>query len=120
MENTVILYGIKNCDTVRKVRKIFETASLEYHFHDFRADGTSEELLNSWLESSDWEKLLNKRGTTWRKLDKAIQGSIKDANSAVRLMVEHPTLIKRPVLTVKEKVIIGFDKEAYKAIGIPC
>lgn len=112
---SVILYGIKNCDTVKKARKWLDDHSVPYTYHDFRIDGINKTLVNNFLKQVDIETLINKRGTTWRKLpDK--EKEIKTKTQAVELMVENPTIIKRPVLDVNKKIIIGFSDESYKSI----
>ena len=96
-----ILYGIKNCDTVRKARKWLEAQGIEYTFHDVRSDGLDKKDLSAWVKSVGWEVLLNRRGTTWRQLSDAEKESINEAN-AIQLKLAKPTLIKRPVLTHKQ------------------
>ncbi len=112
---SVILYGIKNCDTVKKARKWLDNHSVPYTFHDFRVDGINKTLVNNFLKQIDIEVLINKRGTTWRKLSDE-EKEIKNKTQAVELMVENPTIIKRPVIVVKNKYHIGFKDEQYKAI----
>ena len=110
---SIILYGIKNCDTVKKARRWLEAQQIEYTFHDFRVDGLTKELLKDFLKHIGWETLLNKRGTTWRKLpENQKQGISKQ--SAIVLMHENPTLIKRPVLDHKGVYLIGFSENKYE------
>lgn len=112
------LYGIKNCDTVRKARKWLETADVPFVFHDFRTDGLDEMTLRGWAEKTDWEILLNRRGTTWRKLPENDRENI-DAGKAIQLMLANTTLIKRPVLvTADDAIHIGFKPDDYAAIFI--
>ncbi|RLT94400.1 ArsC family reductase [Ketobacter sp.] len=111
---TITLYGIPNCDTVKKARKWLESNGIDYQFHDFRKDGIDEAMIRGWLKTQSWETLLNKRGTTWRQLPDAVKGSV-DETSAVRLMVEHPTLIKRPVTIAGKKTSVGFKDQDYAA-----
>lgn len=106
----MIVYGIKNCDTVKKARRWLEANKIDFQFHDFRQDGLDKATIESWLESVDWETLLNKRGTTWRKLDDPRKEQL-DESVAVELMLENPTLIKRPVVSTKQGCSVGF-KEA--------
>jgi len=110
----MILYGIKNCDTVRKARRWCEANNVEFQFHDFRADGLDEETINGWLKYVSWEVLLNKRGTTWRKLEDPRKEQL-DQSIAVELMLEHPTLIKRPVLSGSSGCKVGFKEADYAA-----
>ena len=110
-----ILYGISNCDTVRKARKWLTAHHIEYHFHDVRKDGLDSKMLKHWERETDWETLLNRRGTTWRKLDDETKTSI-NKTSAIQLMLEEPTLIKRPVLQHKNKITVGFNESTYSSI----
>lgn len=110
-----ILYGIKNCDTVRKARKWLEAHDVPFTFHDFRRDGLDEATLRDWAEAVDWETLLNRRGTTWRKLPEAQRDDI-DERKAIQLMLDNPTLIKRPVLVDADWVHVGFSPDDYAAL----
>ncbi len=112
---SVTLYGIKNCDTVKKARKWLDTNSVPYTFHDFRADGITKTLVNNFLKQVDIEMLINKRGTTWRKLSDE-EKEIKTKAQAVALMVENPTIIKRPILDVHKEIVAGFSEDNYKSI----
>ncbi|MGB1800558.1 MAG: ArsC family reductase [Gammaproteobacteria bacterium] len=112
---TVTLYGIKNCDTVKKARKWLDANSVLYTFHDFRVDGIDKTLVNNFLKQVDVDTLINKRGTTWRKLSDE-EKEIKNKTQAVALMVENPTIIKRPVLDVNKKVTVGFSEENYSSL----
>ena len=109
------LYGIKNCDTVRKARKWFESEGVDYNFHDFRVDGLDKKDLSTWMKSVGWEVLLNKRSTTWKQLSDKDKETV-DEGKAVTLMLANPTLIKRPVLTVGKKVHVGFKPADYKSL----
>ncbi len=109
------LYGIKNCDTVKKARKWLEAAGIEYRFHDFRADGLEREQLDAWNRAVGWETLLNRRGTTWRQLPEAVKTGIDEAR-ALDLMMEQPTLIKRPVLEHGGEFRVGFKEADYKVL----
>ena len=110
----MILYGIKNCDTVKKARHWLDGANLAYEFHDFRVDGLSAELLDSWCDELGWEALLNRRSTSWRALSDTDKESINEAN-AKRLMLATPTLIKRPVLNANQKILVGFKAAQYES-----
>ncbi|MBD2783663.1 ArsC family reductase [Xenorhabdus sp. DI] len=120
-----ILYGIKNCDTIKKARRWLEDQGIPYHFHDYRLDGLSPELLQSFIENVGWESLLNTRGTTWRKLSDEQKAAINNAESAKALMLEQPSIIKRPLLVSRtegtknngaetEKYLLGFKAEQYQ------
>jgi len=109
------LYGIANCDTMKKARRWLDGHGVDYAFHDYRKQGIDEERLRQWSGSVGWETLLNRRGTTWRKLPEAAREGIDEA-SAIRLMAEQPSLIKRPVLDTGEALYVGFDAERYAGI----
>ena len=113
---TITMYGIKNCDTIKKARKWLEANSVEYDFHDYKKDGVYSDLLASWVDELGWEVLLNKRGTTWRKLPDEVKESVNGAERAIAIMVENPSIIKRPVLDIGSKRIVGFDKVVYKSL----
>lgn len=108
----MIVYGISNCDTIKKAKKWLSDNMVAYQFHDFRKDGLEAEQLEMWVEALGWEVLLNKRGTTWRKLPEEDQADL-DSAKATRLMLEHPAMIKRPVLVTAEEILVGFKPEEY-------
>ncbi|MBT3504902.1 MAG: ArsC family reductase [Piscirickettsiaceae bacterium] len=110
----MILYGIKNCDTVKKARRWLEANDVAYTFHDFRADGLDQSRIETWLKKVSWEILLNKRGTTWRKLEDPRKEQLDEA-LAVELMLANPTLIKRPVMTRNDDCVVGFKEADYTA-----
>lgn len=111
----LIMYGIKNCDTVKKARRWLETQHTDYQFHDYRTDGLNADLLNSFISELGWQTLLNTRGTTWRKLDENRRASICDAQSALQLMLEMPAIIKRPLLRQTDKpALLGFNETRYQ------
>ena len=114
--SSVILYGIKNCDTVKKARKWLDNHSVPYTFHDFRVDGINKTLVNNFLKQIDLEVLINKRGTSWRKLSDK-EKEFKNKTQAVELILNNPTIIKRPVLDVNKKIHVGYREESYKEIG---
>ena len=109
------LYGIKNCDTVKKAHKWLAERNIEFIFHDVRADGLELAQINRWIEKSDWETILNRRGTTWRKLDQSIQKDITRDNVA-ELLLANPTMIKRPILDHNGTIIVGFKPDIYESI----
>lgn len=112
----ITLYGIKNCDSVKKARNWLESHAIDYHFHDFRVEGLTQEKLKQWQTSVGWEVLLNKRSTNWRQLSQELRDNIHDA-SALSLMLENPTLIKRPVLEMSNgNMHVGFKPEKYTKI----
>lgn len=106
-----ILYGIRNCDTVKKARRWLDERGVAYRFHDFRTDGLEADRLDSWIRAVGWETLLNRRGTTWRQLPEADRECI-DAERAAALMLEQPTLIRRPVVEHGKQVLVGFNAGA--------
>ncbi|WIO75273.1 ArsC family reductase [Porticoccaceae bacterium LTM1] len=109
------IYGIKNCDTVKKARKWLDQNGIEAHFHDFRDDGLTKEQVEMWTKQVGWEVLLNKRSTTWKQLDSTVREQI-DQNSAIAAILEHPTLIKRPVLEAQGELLVGFKAEQYSSL----
>lgn len=111
----VKIYGIPNCDTVRKAVKWLETKNIAHEFIDYRKNPLERSVLESWDNAIGWEKLLNKRSTAWRPLDQAIKDNI-DRESAIDLMQEKVTLIKRPVLVTANEVHLSFKPEQYAAI----
>ena len=106
------LYGIPNCDTCRKARKWLDGNSVKHRFHDLRADGLEKTALVRWIEHVGWQLLLNTRSTTWRGLPEADRKKL-NGQGALELMLQHPTLIKRPVLESTQQVLVGFSAEAY-------
>jgi len=111
----VTLYGIPNCDTIKKARKWLEANNCDYQFHDFRKDGLQESLLIDWVNELGWETLLNKRGSTWRQQPTEVKETINEA-SAIQLMLEHPAMIKRPVLDIGNKRNVGFKETEYATL----
>lgn len=109
------LYGIKNCDTVKKALKWLEANQQSVTFHDFRVDGLTQQQIESWTEQVGWENLFNKRSTSFRNLSDAEKVDI-DQTKAIDLMLTYPTLIKRPVLEHQGKVSVGFKPAQYEEI----
>jgi len=114
----VILYGIPNCDTVKKARAWLTSQGFAYRFHDFKKAGVPPERLAAWEAALGWQKLLNRQGTTWRKLDAGVQSGVRDAASAQSLMLTQPSLIKRPVVEWGHDTTVGFDTEAWSSRAI--
>ena len=111
---TVTIYGIKNCDTMKKARSWLDKAGIQYAFHDYKASGIDKAHLERWSKEVGWEILLNRAGTTFRKLpDKDKEGL--SAAKAIALMLEQPSMIKRPVLEAGKALLVGFKPEDYKA-----
>ena len=109
------LYGIKNCDTIKKARKWLEEQQIPYQFHDFKTDGLSADLLNEFVNKSDWQVMLNKRSTTFRNLSDEIKNNLTD-EVMFNAVIEHPTLLKRPLLALNNKMHVGFKKEHYQEL----
>ncbi len=108
------MYGIKNCDTVARARKWLEDRVLAYGFHDYKAVGIDRPRLEAWVEELGWELLLNRAGMTFRKLDEADKQDI-DRDKAIRLMLANPSMIKRPVLDLGDRRLVGFKPDLYEA-----
>jgi Spx/MgsR family transcriptional regulator len=110
---SITLYGIPNCETVKKARAWLAAAGVAVQFHDFKKQGVPADLLADWVAELGWERLLNRKGTTWRKLDPTEQAAVHDADSAQALMLAQPSVIKRPVVawgaTSAHPVTVGFD-----------
>ena len=110
-----VIYGIKNCDTVKKARKWLDERQIAYRFHDYRSDGLEAALLHDFIARLGVTALLNTRGTTWRGLDEATRAQAQQAEGALQLMLAHPALIKRPLLHQGERLLLGFKAETYAA-----
>ncbi len=111
----ITLYGIKNCDTVKKARTWLDKHGVDYQFHDFRADGLEQGTVAEWLEELGWETLVNKRSTSWKALDAAARENM-NADSALAAIMEQPTLIKRPLLDTGHERFSGFSAAKYQSI----
>lgn len=113
----MILYGIKNCDTMKKARLWLDDHGIEYAFHDYKASGVEEGALHQWVAQVGWETLLNRSGTTFRKLPENEKENLTE-RKAIALMLRQPSMIKRPVLAIGAKLIVGFKPEIYaQALG---
>ncbi len=110
--STPTLYGIKNCDTMKKAFKWLEAANISYEFHDYKKQNVDKAVLQEAMKQHGWEKTLNQRGTTWRKLDKTVQENMNE-QKAIAIAVENASLIKRPLMVYKGKVFLGFNTETY-------
>ena len=112
---TLIVYGIKNCNTVKTALDWLKKNKIDFEFHDYKSKGIAEAKLKDWSKQVGWESLVNKRGTTWRKLDDKTQAGITHATEAIALMKEMTSVIKRPLIEVDGKVVaLGFDEAEYK------
>jgi Spx/MgsR family transcriptional regulator len=115
---TTTLFGIPNCDTVKRARTWLDTHGVAYQFHDFKKQGVPEAALDRWLKAPGWEALVNRRGTTWRKLDESTRASVVDADSARAVLLANPSLIKRPVVhwSGRPDVTTGFDAAQWASL----
>ncbi|HEY3404419.1 MAG TPA: ArsC family reductase [Ohtaekwangia sp.] len=110
------VYGIKNCNTVKSALDWLKKNKIEFEFHDYKAKGITDAKLKSWSKQVGWESLVNKRGTTWRQLDEKVQAKVTNETAAIALMKEKTSVIKRPLIEVKDKVVLlGFDEDEYAA-----
>lgn len=112
----VTVFGIPNCDTVKKARIWLTAHGVSYVFHDFKKLGVPLDQLPHWIAAVGWEPLVNRKGTTWRKLDDASRTAVMDASSASALMLAHPSVVKRPVVVWRDgRVTVGFDAASFSA-----
>ncbi len=111
----VDLYGIANCDKVRAARRWLDQHGINYRFHDYTKVGVDSQRLTAWVTALGWETLLNRRGTTWRRLPEAVRANV-DRTAAIDLMQQHPTIIRRPLLEVDGKAFLGFDPAGYHEV----
>jgi arsenate reductase (glutaredoxin) len=109
------LYGIPNCDTVKKARAWLTENGVEHSFHDFKKQGVPADQLDRWIAELGWEALVNRKGNTWRGLSEATRAAVVDAASARELMLAHASVIKRPVVAWPKGHSVGFDAEAWAA-----
>ncbi|WP_439527169.1 ArsC family reductase [Pannonibacter sp.] len=110
----MIVYGIRNCDTVKKARAFLEAAGLAYTFHDYKKDGADAATLQGFIETFGWDQVVNRKGTTWRKFPEEDQAAVKDAASALALMLDQPSVIKRPIVVAKGRTLLGFDPVSWE------
>lgn len=112
--NIIRVYGIPNCDTVKKARAWLTSQGMDYEFHDFKKQGVPADKLPQWTQAVGWDKLTNRQGTTWRKLDAGIQASVRDAASALPVLQSNPSVIKRPVVEwLNGRTTVGFNAEQW-------
>ena len=115
MAGTVTLYGISSCDTIRKARAWLQNHQIEFEFHDYRKQGLDQRMLQSMVQALGWEAMLNRRGTTWRTLPDAVKQQVEE-ESAMRIMLDNPAIIKRPILASDNLLHLGFSAEQYEEI----
>jgi arsenate reductase (glutaredoxin) len=109
---TITIYGIKNCDTMKKARAWLDSNGVAYDFHDYKAAGVAKEKLKTWSDKVGWEMLLNRAGTTFKKLPEADKEGLNE-KKALALMLAQPSMIKRPVLEMGSKLLVGFKPDVY-------
>jgi arsenate reductase len=113
MAKSITIYGIRNCDTMKKARAWLDSHGVAYSFHDYKTEGIERARLARWTKEVGWETLLNRAGTTFRKLDEADKEAL-DEGKAIALMLAQPSMIKRPVLDLGGKLLVGFKPELYQ------
>lgn len=112
---TTTLYGIANCDTIRKARRWLEARGIDYEFHDYRKQGLDAKLLESLERELGWQAMLNRKGRSWRQLPESVREAV-DRGSALALMLDNPALIKRPILAGRGPLLAGFDDRRYEEL----
>jgi arsenate reductase (glutaredoxin) len=115
---SIVIYGIPNCDTIKRTRAWFAEHGAEVAFHDYKKQGVPQAELQRWEAVLGWQALLNRQGTTWRKLSAQQQAQVCDAQSAIQLMHELPSLIKRPVVTQHAQVLVGYSVQAFSSLQL--
>jgi arsenate reductase (glutaredoxin) len=116
----MIVYGIKNCNTVKSAIEWLNKNKIEFEFHDYKKSGITAAKLNEWCNQVGWESLVNKRGTTWRQLEEADQKKVVNEKTAIALMIEKTSVIKRPLIEKNGKVVLlGFDENVFKKVLSP-
>lgn len=118
MAQGVTVYGIRNCDTMKKARTWLDDHGIAYHFHDYKTEGIDRATLERWVEQLGWEVVLNRAGTTFRKLPDAARADL-DAGKAIALMLDQPSMIKRPILDRDGALMAGFKPDHYAAVFTP-
>lgn len=111
----IVLYGIENCDQVRRARSWLRANAIEVRFHDFKRQGLDRETLERWLTHVPWDSLLNRRGLTWRRMSAEERAAIVDRDTAVEAMLRTPVLVRRPVLETGPHLLVGFSEPAWQS-----
>ena len=109
-----MVYGIPNCDTTKKTLNWFKEKKIAFTFHDYKQEGISKATLEAWCKKTGWETIFNKRSTTWRELSEAEQKKLINQTTAIKIMIQHNSIIKRPVIEIDEKLIVGFNEDEVK------
>lgn len=112
----ITVYGIKNCNTMQKAFAALESKGISYVFHDYKKSGIDAGTLQKWCKEVGYEKLINKSGLTWKKLDDVTKSKVVNQDAAIELMMQHNSMIRRPVIDTGEQLILGFDEEAISRI----
>ena len=112
----VIIYGIKNCDTMQKAFRWLDQQGIAYHFHNYKTDGLSKEIISGWLTYYSLSELINSKGTTYRNLSESEKASLGDQKKAISLMISNPSLIKRPLLSYSKGMLKGFEEEKWESV----
>jgi Spx/MgsR family transcriptional regulator len=115
-KTSITVYGIPNCDSVKKARVWLTDHGVDYVFHDFKKQGVPPEAVDLWLKHVNWDVLVNRKGTTWRKLEPALQASVVGNSSARALMLEYASVIKRPIVVKDQSVVVGVNPEAWNRV----
>lgn len=110
------LYGINNCDSVRKAKKWFLNRDISIEYHDFRKDGLTESLIHQWCQSVDISLLINRRSTTWKQLSDSEKNQAESSDKAISLLAKYPTLIKRPVINDGTRIVIGYNEPQFETL----
>lgn len=110
----ITVYGIPNCDTTKKTLNWFKENKIAFTFHDYKQEGISNARLEAWCKKAGWETIFNKRSTTWRELSETAQKKVTDQAAAIKIMRENNSIIKRPIIEIGEKLLVGFKEEEYK------
>jgi arsenate reductase len=110
----MIVYGIKNCDTVKKATNWLKSKEFNFTFHDYKTQSISEEKLKQWVEQVSWEILINRKGTTWKQLNESVKEKIINKSEAIELMKSKTSIIKRPIIEINGKImVVGYNEEEY-------
>lgn len=114
--NHMIIYGIKNCNTMQKAFERLDEKDIPYTFHDYKKAGIAEAKIREWFSKAPWERFINRQGLTWKKLDESVKSGITGEKAALELMMKHTSLIRRPILETGSRLVIGLDEEAYSGL----
>ncbi|MES1226902.1 MAG: ArsC family reductase, partial [Bacteroidota bacterium] len=111
--NSMTVYGIPNCDTIKKTTDWLKKNKIDFSFHDYKKEGITKAKLATWSEKVGWETILSKKSTTWRELSAEEQAKIKSQSAAIKVMMENNSIIKRPVIEAGDKLLVGFNEEQF-------